>query len=369
MKVNDTYVPSVGRDDAKVMLIGESPGSDEEVEGEPFVGKSGQLLTRYLSRIGINRGDVYLTNLCKYRPKQNKFENLLGTTELASGLEELDEEIFRVQPNLIVTLGNWPMYYLTGCTAARGKAGTGITSWRGSVMPGTKDHISSAEGRKVLITFHPSFIVRPTGFGQHPVFLLDLKQIKREKDEPELNYPPYLEFVDPPNLEEIAHEMSQADLLTVDIETFGDSLACVGFADSVDRGLSITFENEGGWDIARELLLSNAPKNFQYGTFDINYLKWHYGWDTNNYAFDTYIAAANLLPEFPRGLAFLNSIYTPFPYYKEDRKIHKASGELGSLWSYNIRDVIVQHWIALDMMKELEKLYGEPVDLKGMMLT
>lgn len=358
-KVYSTYVPPTGSLSSKIMFVGEAPGKDEEREGEPFVGMAGQFLMRYLGRVGISRGDGFFTNLSKYRPEANKFKNLLGSPELVEGLRELSEEIERVDPHLIISLGRWPMYYMTGCTAGKGKPGTGIMLWRGSVVEGSPVHVPSAEGRKVLCTLHPSFVMRPGGFWSHPIFFNDLKRIKFESTSKDFNYPKYLEHIDPPNAEEIAHEMSQSDWLTVDIETFGQSLACVGFADSVSRGMCITYENPNGWDIVRELLATQQSKIFQFGAFDINWLWWFYQWEVEGYAFDTYIAAANLMPEFKRGLDFLTSVYTPMPYYKEDRQVWKQTDDQGMLWRYNLKDVIATHWIAMEQMTELEELYGQ----------
>jgi len=237
--IHNIRVPPTGPEDAKVMFVGEAPGGDEEIEGEPFVGKSGQFLMRYIGRLGLQRSQVYLTNLSKFRPKKNDFKHLIGTPELEVGLAELSEEIERVNPNIIVALGNWPMYYLTLCTAEKGKPGSGIFSWRGSVVEGQPDYVSVAGGRKVLCTFHPAFIVRPKGFENHPTFFNDLKRIKFEQDSPEFNYPKYDLFVDPPEAPDIARSMMESDWLTVDIETFGESLACVGFADSTKRALVV----------------------------------------------------------------------------------------------------------------------------------
>lgn len=360
---SDVFVPSVGPLDAKIMLIGEAPGSDEEVEGEPFVGKSGQFLERYLNRVGIPRKEVRLTNLCHYRPKGNKFETLLGTRHLIEGLASLDAEI-KSMPNLnlIVTLGNWPMYYLTGCTSTQKKPGSGIMLWRGSLVPGVGTHVPSALGRKILMTYHPAFIIRPQGFGFHPIFFNDLRRIPLEQSSPDLNYPLYEEYIDPPNALDIANDMSTSEWLTVDIETFGEPLACVGFTDSIKRALCITTNNPTGWGVARELLANKQRKILQFGVFDVNWLWWHYHWDVGGYldgqGFDTYIAAANLMPEFKRGLDFLTSMYTPFPFYKEERKIWKETGDLESYWHYNVKDVISQTWIAHEQMKELRELYG-----------
>src|SRR5690554_4338948 len=113
-RLGKTYVPSEGNEQAKIMLVGEAPGVDEERQRRPFIGASGELLMRYLGRQRIFRHEVFLTNLCKYRPEKNKFQNALDSAELESGLEELKEEIERVQPNVIIALGNWPLYFLTG---------------------------------------------------------------------------------------------------------------------------------------------------------------------------------------------------------------------------------------------------------------
>lgn len=356
--VGQTKVPAIGSADAKIMVVGEAPGVDEEQQKQPFVGVSGQFLTRYLSRAGFQRSEVFLTNLCKYRPKGNKFALLKKTVQLKEGLAELSEEIEKVNPNVILAVGAWPMFYLTGKTSDKGGPGTGISNWRGSVVAGIGDHIPAAEGRKVLITYHPAFVTRPEGFNLNPIFLNDLRKLQKEVHSPVLSYPPYESFIDPDHLPSLAADMAQSDWLTVDIETFGNDLACIGFADSTHRGLCVTYECPYGWEIAQSLLASDQPKIFQYGTFDINWLQWWKGWETSGFAFDTYIAAANLMPGFPKGLGFLTSIYTPFPYYKEDRKAWKKTGDMTSLWEYNIMDVIATHWIAMEQMKELEELYG-----------
>jgi len=158
--------------------------------------------------------------------------------------------------------------------------------------------------------------------------------------------------------------MQGADFVSCDIETFGPGeLACVGFADSDSRGLCITCQCVGGFDIAQTLYESPVPKIFQYGTYDTSFLRHFYGWEVGGYydgvGFDTYVAAATLMPEFPRGLDFLTSIYTDFPYYKEERKVWKKDGDLMTLWKYNIKDIIATYITAMEQMKELKELFGE----------
>lgn len=356
-KIGSTRVPFIGDENADIMLVGEAPGKDEVREGEPFVGKSGNLLTRYIERHNVRRDEVYLANLCKYRPKGNKFYHLLNSTELEIGLAELTEAIEEVDPNVIIALGNWPLYYLTGQTGSTGKKGTGVTNWRGSVLP-----CSLTPGKKVFVTYHPAFIARPTGFKWNPVFHHDLGRAIEQASFPEIRYPNYDVYIDPPKdvLHELAEEMGSADFLSVDIENFpGGKLSCIGFADSADRALVLTFQRQiDNWPVAEYLLRSEAGKIFQFGKYDIDFLNWFYDWPTHNYSWDTYIASATIMPEFPRGLDFLASVYTDFPYYKEERKTWKQTQNLNDLWQYNAKDVIATYTIAMKQMDEIEQLFG-----------
>ena len=368
-KINSRKIPSEGPDDAKIMLVGEAPGKEEEEQGRPFAPREhgrlnvGTLVNRYFSdRLGVPRSSIYFTNIGKYRPHGNKFENYLDTPQLEEGLAELKADIERIRPNVIIAAGAWPLYFLTGeCgtdkAGRKTKPGTGILSWRGSVIP-----CSLVPGMKVVAILHPAFVIR--SWGWHPIFLEDLKRVVRESAYPEIRRPQYESFIDPPSdvLNELVGDMCKAEWLSVDIETFpNNTISCIGFSDRTDRGLCLTFRNLGWKDAAQDILSSPSRKIFQYGTFDTNFLRRFPRLETNNFAFDTYIAAASLTPEFPRGLDFLTSIYTDFPYYKTERKVWKQSGDMNILWEYNIKDVVATLTIALAQMKELTDLFGGPI--------
>lgn len=360
-----TYVPSTGNPRAKIMIVGEAPGANEEEQLQPFVGDAGKLLTRYLGRHRVRRDEVFMTNLCKFRPVRNKFINLFesGHTpgdELAAGLEELKSEIESVKPNIIIAAGNWPMWFLTGCSSTKGEPGAGISYWRGSVVPCTLVE----NGPKVLVTYHPSFIVRAEGFSRNPIFNFDLGKGITESHTPDLCYPVYKSHIDPPEneLQLLVDELVDARQISTDIETFGDRLACVGFAGTTEWGLCMTHNDPRSWEVSEYLLSRDTPKVMQYGAFDINYLDRFYRWQTHGYGFkngkivgwDTYLAAATLMPEFPRGLDFLASIYTRFPFYKEERKTWKETNNQTILWEYNIKDVIATLMIAEEQQKEVK---------------
>src|SRR5688572_6422650 len=112
-KLYNIFVPDDGPLDSPIWIIGESPGSTEEVEKKPFVGEAGQLLMEVLRNHGIQRDEVRLCNLCHYRPYGNDFKNCIGTPQLEQSLELLHEQITKLRPNVIVPLGAYTLNYLT----------------------------------------------------------------------------------------------------------------------------------------------------------------------------------------------------------------------------------------------------------------
>lgn len=95
-------VPGVGPPDAEIMLVGEGPGADEDREGEPFVGRAGKALTVLLRNAGLDRSEVFITNIVKCRPPQNRDPN---PDEVRACREYLDGQIACIRPTLICTLG------------------------------------------------------------------------------------------------------------------------------------------------------------------------------------------------------------------------------------------------------------------------
>lgn len=99
-------VPGEGNPDAQIMFIGESPGYHEDQQGRPFVGQAGKLLEKSLQSIGLQRSDVFITNVVKYRPPDNRdpFPN-----EIEACRDWLDRQIAVIQPKIIATLGRFSM--------------------------------------------------------------------------------------------------------------------------------------------------------------------------------------------------------------------------------------------------------------------
>jgi len=130
---------------ADLMFVGEAPGFHEDRQGIPFVGPSGQLLNRLLEGIGLRRQDVYICNVVKSRPPQNRDPQ---PDEIAACRPWLDAQIRLVDPRVVVTLGNFAAKTLLETT-------TGITRLRGRTYP--------FQGRVLLPTFHPAAALHAQG--------------------------------------------------------------------------------------------------------------------------------------------------------------------------------------------------------------
>lgn len=368
-----TRVPFEGsKDDCKLFIVGEAPGGQEVGQGRPFVGEAGQLLRRYLQRQGIeiDPKHVRFGNLSKHRPRpDNKFRRLLNTPELEQGLKELQAELQEIKPNLILALGNWPLWFITGeCGLKNNKPvpGTGIGLYRGSLLPAKPEY----GGGKVLAAYHPSFVNRRGNAKYRPILAWDLQRAAGDMEFPELAYPEYEEWIDPPRdqCQMLLEESLNAEWLGVDIETFpGGKFSCIGWAfrraeTNKLAGVCITYKNELLWPFAQQMWESDAPKIFQYGTYDVSFMKFFWDWNVGGYydgvGHDTYVASGNLLPDYPRGLDFLCSIHTRLPYYKTERKVWREQGDMNILWRYNIKDTVGTLLIAEEQIRLLGELYG-----------
>ena len=144
-KFRTKAVPGEGNRSAELMFIGEGPGRDEDMQGRPFVGRAGQLLRKIIAAMTFREDEVYITNMVKCRPPDNRVPH---HEEMESCSSYLIRQIELIRPRVIVTLGKTPTDYFVpgreGMTARRGRFG----DYRGiPVMP----------------TFHPSYLVRNEG--------------------------------------------------------------------------------------------------------------------------------------------------------------------------------------------------------------
>jgi DNA polymerase len=147
-------VLGVGSLDAQIFFCGEAPGADEEIKGEPFVGPAGQLLTKMIQAMGLKREQVYIGNIMNWRPEMPASPGGFQIGNRPTTPEEMNfclpflrAQLDIVQPRLIVALG---------ATAAGGLLGQGTFRTLGEI----KGRWHEFNGRPVMVTYHPSYILR-----------------------------------------------------------------------------------------------------------------------------------------------------------------------------------------------------------------
>lgn len=147
-------VLGVGTLDAKIMFVGEAPGGEEEIQGEPFVGPAGQLLTKMIQAMGLKRSDVYIGNIMNWRPqlptingREQVGNRPPSQEEMVYCLPFLRAQIEVVNPDLLVALGS---------TAAQGLLGIGSFKALGEIRGKWRDFA----GKPLMVTYHPSYILR-----------------------------------------------------------------------------------------------------------------------------------------------------------------------------------------------------------------
>ncbi len=151
----------VGNPKAKLMFIGEGPGRDEDLQGEPFVGRAGQLLTDIITKgMGFRREDVYIANVVKCRPPENRNPE---PDEVASCEPFLKKQIDLVRPEIIVALGKFAVQTLLQTKAP-------ITKLRGNWH--------SYHGIKLMPTFHPAYLLRNPA--DKKLVWQDIKKVMKE---------------------------------------------------------------------------------------------------------------------------------------------------------------------------------------------
>jgi DNA polymerase len=132
----------VGNPDADLMFVGEAPGADEDVQGVPFVGRAGQLLTKIIEAIGLTRDDVYIANIIKCRPPQNRNPE---PDEVATCEPFLFRQIDVIKPKIVVALGKYAAQTLL-------RTETPISRLRGQQF--------DYRGATLIPTFHPAYLLR-----------------------------------------------------------------------------------------------------------------------------------------------------------------------------------------------------------------
>lgn len=159
-KTRHNVVLGSGSIHAKLMFVGEAPGEEEDIQGLPFVGRAGQLLTKIIEAMGLKRSDVYIANILKCRPPGNRAPL---PTEILACEENLKKQIALIRPKVICALGKFAAQTLL-------RTAESITSLRG--------HFRDYNGIKLMPTFHPAYLLRNPG--DKRLVWQDMKKVMKE---------------------------------------------------------------------------------------------------------------------------------------------------------------------------------------------
>ena len=163
-KNSNNIVFSDGNPNAKIMIIGEGPGANEDLQGVPFIGRTGELLDKMLSSINLDRDNIYITNVVNYRPPENRNPT---EEEIARYLPYLTKHIEIINPTILILLGSAALKAVIGSDEV-------ISEIRGKWM----DKKIGKCNTSVIASFHPAFLMRQPG--QKKMSWIDLKMIRKK---------------------------------------------------------------------------------------------------------------------------------------------------------------------------------------------
>lgn len=351
------FVKTIGPKPAKIMLVGEAPGAEEDSSGQPFVGYAGKTLTWLLQQSGVSRNDCAITNVARIRPKGNDISHYyqdkkltIPTPQLQEWIDLLKEEIKEYDPNIIVALGATAQYTLTG--------ERNVTNFRGFLS-----RCTLVPGYKVISTYHPQAINHE--WKLHFTSIMDFRKALRHSDFKEI--PPdtrklhasisFHEFIK--YIQEMSKFDTTAPPIAVDIETCqpNSHIHIIGLADSPYNAYSFEILKDKIPTLSKEdefILWKSLDTLFQKrtllmhnGSYDAAVLMENNGIYCKNFSLDTLIAAHVCWPECPRSLGYLSSICLDVPAWKH------TNSSMPTL--YNAADA-ANTWGIWEILKsELEK--------------
>lgn len=332
-----------------IMLVGEAWGKDEALEGKPFVGASGRILNYLLKQVGIKRDECYVTNVFNFQPWKNDIKTLCGKKvegipgmpsitkskyvllQYKPELDRLFNEVRTFDPDLIIALGAsaaWALLKTSGIRNIRG------APWHSHLLD--RNNLPY----KVLPTYHPAAVMRE--WKLRPVVLADLHKAVREAGYRDIRRPQRHIWIEP-TLDDLAlfetKYIVPSRSLSIDVETIGDQITCIGFAPSKSVAIVVPFYDPSKPDgnywptkadeikawtwVRRMCALEKSEVVGQNFNYDTMFLWKQYG-ITVKPTDDTMLLHHALQPEMDKGLGFLGSIYTDEAAWKTEYKHSKT---------------------------------------------
>jgi uracil-DNA glycosylase family 4 len=349
-----------GRLDSEIVIIGEAPGEREKMMKMPLVGPSGKFFWDHMAweKIDVRRPDCYVTNVIKKSlviPTKMDARRVVKGPELEHWEGLLDWELDHL-PNVkyIVALGNYALHALTG--------DTGITNWRGSVLDVKIGHERRVV--KVVFTNNPAHVMRSPNL--EVMYRYDLAKLRRVMDGKFKTHK--IKAIINPTVDQAIQYVDELQRegkpVAFDIETIGYETACIGFANNAHSGMCINFRDktENRFTLEeekrlrlriQEFFLSDIKLIAQNAAFDCGWLGFKDRIHVPQVWFDTLLAHHTLYPRFPHSLGYLTAQYTDHPYYKDEGKRWRESGNIDEHWEYNVKDCCITWAAHVPLLAEL----------------
>lgn len=323
-----------------LLVVGDTWTEEDTIHGAPFSGAAGKMLRAVLRAQGVDMERITYTSVINQKVSDLKtvcvskeegipnlpplFPKKYCPVKFAPELARLHKEIENVKPITILALGNVACWALLGSS--------GIKRVRGT--PSYYEH--GGQRVKVLPTYHPSAIFRD--YSLRPIFMADIEKLRRELQYPEIRRPVREIWIEP-SLDDLMRfeekYLLQADRVSVDIETSGTMITCIGFAPSPQLGIVVPFTDAGQKDGSYWRTLEDevtalkwcrrqcqrpTVKIGQNFLYDMHHLWRNYGITMKGRIEDTMLLHHALQPEMEKGLGFLGSVYTDEAAWKFMRR-------------------------------------------------
>lgn len=342
---------------SEIAVIAEAPGDREVDQKRPLIGGSGSKLWEVLRKFGVNRQQVYVTNVCK---RQVSFgddkRHPINKHELDHWKNLLIWELSQL-PNLkyILVLGNMSLEAVCGKN--------GVSNWRGSVLE--VDSILAERRIQALVTYNPAMILREPKL--ELTFTFDMRKFKQVIGG-KWQMKPFNVHINPTKKQALdwMDHLEHSDMrIAYDLETIANETACIGLAGNDVEAMCINFRTidanrfsvSDERDIRRrfQTLATNAGGRFiaQNNSFDASWLWFKDRIHVPRIWMDTMLGHHVLYPQLPHNLGYLTTQYTTRPYYKDEKDEWREGGDIDSFWIYNGQDCCNTHGVATDIYSEL----------------